>query len=430
MIKRIAVIWWWAAWMMVAATIIEHHQEVEVHIFEKNKELGTKVRISWWGRCNVTTGFYKKQDLQKKYTRWRDFIAHAMWQFWPRKMFERCEKHWVPLKCEDDMRVFPQSNNGNDIVHMFEKILWPAHIHFQESVMSIERSVALTDWFIVKTSAQRYTFDRIVITTWGNAYSHTWSSGEWYDLAKSFWHTVTLLWPSLNSFLVSEQWIKNCSGISFPNATLRPVSLDINNNISQVDKSSETITERPVSVVWPILCTHFGISGPATFSYSSQIPYTPISSQQTHQVYLAPFADRNEQWWIQRLDEKANIEAKKQLSTVLWYEFTKRRVELFLQEFSIDGTTMISNISREQRKQIAKLLGKWLPITLIARRPWDEFVTAWWVNTNEVHPQTMESKICPWLFFAGEVLNIDAVTWWFNFQSCWATWRCAWLNII
>lgn len=403
--KRIAIVGWWAAGMMVAASIIEKNSGAEIHIFEKNKELWTKVRISWWWRCNVTTWLYKKQDLQKKYTRWRDFIAYAMWQFGPRKMFAWCEEHGVPLKCEDDMRVFPQSDNGNDIAGMFEKILktWSTQIHFQEWISSIAPWPDYT--FIIKTPLQEYSFDFVVITTWWNAYAHTWSSGEWYDFAKVFWHTTTLLWPSLNSFLVEEQRIKDCSGVSFPKATLQSPW---------------------ISVSWPILCTHFWISWPVTFTYSSHIPYVPISSHETHTVNLVPFADRNEHWWGQRLDEKATIEAKKKLSTILWYEFTKRWVELFLWEFHIDGTTMISNISREQRKQIAKLLGNGFPITLISRRPWDEFVTAWWINTDEVNSETMESKLCPWLFFAWEVLNIDAVTWWFNFQSCWATWRCAW----
>lgn len=406
--KRIAIVWWWAAGMMVAASIVEKNSDTEIHIFEKNKELWTKVRISWWWRCNVTTWFYKKQDLQKKYTRWRDFIAHAMWQFGPRKMFAWCEEHGVPLKCEDDMRVFPQSNNGNDIAGMFEKILktWPTHIHFQEWISSIAKWPDST--FIIKTPLQEYSFDFVVITTWWNAYSHTWSSGEWYDFAKVFWHTTTTLWPSLNSFLVEEQRIKDCSGVSFPKATLQSPW---------------------ISVSWPILCTHFWISWPVTFTYSSHIPYVPISSHETHTVNLVPFADRNEHWWGQWLDEKATIEAKKQLSTILGYEFTKRWVELFLWEFKIDWTTMISNIPRDQRKQIAKLLGNGFPITLISRRPWDEFVTAWGINTDEVNPETMESKLCPWLFFAGEVLNIDAVTWWFNFQSCWATGRCAGLSL-
>lgn len=409
MVKRIAIVGWWAAGMMVAATLVEQNKNADIHIFEKNNELGTKVRISWWWRCNVTTWFYKKQELQKKYTRWWDFIAHAMWQFWPRKMYSWCEEHDVPLKCEEDMRVFPQSNNWKDIVTMFEKILkkWDVSIHFQEGITYIA-SWSAGD-FTITTPIQAYTFDFVVITTWWNAYAHTWSAGEWYDFAKALGHTTTRLWPSLNSFLIQEQRVKDCSWISFPYAKL----------------SSEW-----VSVSGPILCTHFGISWPVTFTYSSHIPYVPISSHEPHTVHLVPFADRNEQSWGQRLDEKANIEPKKQLSTVLWYEFTKRRVELFLQEFKIDWTIMISNVSRDQRKYIAKLLGNWFPITLIARRPWDEFVTAWWINTDEINPETMESKLCPWLFFAGEVLNIDAVTWWFNFQSCWATGRCAWMNIL
>ncbi len=409
--KRIAIIWGWAAGMMVASTICETSlaewslSTYDIHIFEKNKELGTKVRISWGGRCNVTTGFYKKQDLQKKYTRWRSFLEHAMGQFWPRKMTSRCAEHGVSLKCEPDMRVFPSSDKSTDIIAMFERIIWKnVVVHFEEWVVSIQKSVSS---FTLSTLKDTYDFDIIVLTTGGNAYAHTGSTWDGYAIAKQFGHTVSPLGPSLNSFLITEEWTKQCSGVSFPNAKLsRPVSPKVESQ-------------------GPVLLTHFGISWPATFTYSSQIPYIPISSHEPHTVLLAPFTDRNMERWQKRLDTKAEEDRKKQLNTVLAYEFTKRRVDAFLNHYQIDGLKMVSNISREERKHIAKLLGDGMELTLVARRPWDEFVTAWWVNTDEVSSKTMESKLCPWLYFAGEILNIDAVTWGFNFQSCRATGRCA-----
>ena len=431
--KRIAIIGWGAAWLMVAATLIEKWSSDEVHIFEKNNELWMKIRISGWWRCNVTTWFFKKQDLQYKYTRGRDFLSHAMGQFWPRKMLQRCESHGVPLKCEADMRVFPQSNKSTDIVNIFQKIIASESciVHFEEWVQSIEKKTSNevlqnnidttnkeNQTFILTTNKETYEFNYVVITTGGNAYAHTGSSWDGYSLAQSLWHTLTPLWPSLNSFLVQEDWIKKCSGLSFQNAKLTPAKQPI-----MPDKSDQLI------IKWPLLCTHFGISWPVTFSYSSHIPYITINEQQHHIVLFQPFADRNEEWWNNWLTKNALEQSKKQLHTILHEEFTDRRIESFLDHHNFQWSISIGNFPREDKKALAKLLGHGIPLTLTARRPWDEFVTAWWVNTAEVNPKTMESKICSWLYFAGEVLNIDAVTGGFNFQACWATGRCAWENI-
>jgi predicted Rossmann fold flavoprotein len=258
----------------------------------------------------------------------------------------------------------------------------------------------------------------VVITTGWNAYAHTGSSWDGYDLAKALGHTITPLGPSLNSFLVQEEWVKACSGISFQNACLKSASVD-----NTIDNAMKWSVERPVS--GPLLFTHFGISWPVTFSYSSQIPHIAISQSKPHTVLVQPFEDRNEQWRNERLTKQALEQSKKQLATILHQEFSDRWLQAFLLQYNFQWATSIGNFPREEKKALAKLLGNGIPLTLIARRPWDEFVTAGWVNTGEVNPKTMESKICPWLYFAGEVLNVDAVTGGFNFQACWAEGRCA-----
>ncbi len=426
--------------MMVAATLAEKYWEMialqtsdfpSIHIFEKNKELGTKVRISGGGRCNITTGYYKKQDLAPKYTRGRDFISHAMSQFWPRKMTQRCADHNCPIYCQDDMRCFPVSDKGSDVVHMFENIFNKHNIkiHFEEPVLDLvanHTSAAISDKsdkitsenplsaeisppsFTLTTHKWTSEYDFVVITSWWNAYTQTGSTGDGYAFAQLLWHTVTALWPSLNSFLVAEDWIKECSGISFQQATL---------------------LSEWVSVTWPILLTHFGISWPVTFSYSSQIPLIPISATKSHEVFCRPYADRNYEWRFNHINETISQNPKKQLITFLSHHFPTRRCESFCKAHDIDTTRYLSNLTREQKQHLANLLGNGFSINLIARRPWDEFVTAWWVNTDDIDPKTMQSLLCPWLYFAGEVLNIDAVTWWFNFQACWATGRCAGLAI-
>ena len=412
--KHIAIIWGGAAGLMVAATIVEAAPEAEIHIFEKNAQLGSKIRISGWGRCNITTGFYKKQDLQTKYTRWRDFLSDAISQFWPRKMQQRCAEHDCPIYCQDDMRCFPVSDKWDDVVAMFEKILQQndVHIHFTERVISIQKN----DRFLITSDKKTYDFDFIVITTWGNAYWKTGSTGDWYTLAQSLWHTITPIGPSLNSFLVAEEWLKKCPGISLPNATL---------------------WTNEARVSWPILFTHFGISWPVTFALSSYFPYNEISEKEPKIIYCKPDAEYWYERWLKELTARTLQDPRKHLDKILEEHFPKRRVTYFLEihfpykktqkSLTIPNTATIklSDISNDQKKRLATLLGNGFPITLIARKPWDEFVSAWWVSTSEINPHTMESNICPWVYFAGEILDIDGVTWGFNFQSARSTGRCA-----
>lgn len=128
--------------MMAAATICEKapKQTYDLHIFEKNSLLGNKVLISGGGRCNVTTGYYKKQDFLGKYIRGADFLKESLAAFGPRKVYKRFEEHGVPLKLEKDMRVFPVSNNGKDVVGVFEKMFaqYGVQVHFKEGVKSID----------------------------------------------------------------------------------------------------------------------------------------------------------------------------------------------------------------------------------------------------------------------------------------------------
>lgn len=414
---RIAIIWWWAAWLMTAATLAERMRDgidwspaslpadTSIVIFEKNKELGTKIRISWWGRCNITTGYIKKKELEGKYIRGRDLLSHSMSQFGPRKMTQRCEEHGCPIYCQDDMRCFPVSNVGADVVAMFTRVMGNnVDVHYEEPVSTVvKRDDGV---FVVTTSASEYLCDRVVITTGGDAYAHTWSSGDGYDLARSLWHTITACGPSLNSFLVSQEWVKWCSGISFADAQVMSASWE------------------SAGVYGPLLLTHFGISWPATFAYSAQVPLIPISEKQPHAILIRPYADRNRERWTQEITQTTLNHPKKQLLTLLCLHFPTRRCEAFCHAHNIDSTLYLGNITREQKQHLASLLGDWFPLTLISRRPGDEFVTAWGVDTKEIDPKTMESRICEGLYMAGEILNVDAVTGGFNFQACWATGRC------
>lgn len=395
---KIAIIGWGAAGMMTAAVIAEYGSH-EIHLFEKNSRLWAKVLISGGWRCNVTTGYIKKQDLQKKYIRGRDFLQHSIGQFWPRKMRHRTEAHGVPLKCEEDMRVFPQSDDGSDVVGIFENIFREkkVHIHYKQWVDSIIKKEKM---FVIHTKEWEYVFDKVVVTTGGNAYAHTWSTGDGYELVKPLWHTTTPLWPSLNSFLVQEERIKTLSWISFSHAQ---------------------ISYPKAKVVGPVLLTHFGTSGPAIFAFSAHSSFEQIDKANPLQVLLVPQAERNSEWRTRWLNEFSQNSPKKQINTILSFEFPDRFTEALLHVIGIQLEKKVGDLTREEKVLISKILGEWIPLSLIARRPGDEFVTAWWIDTHEVNNETMESLICPWLYFAGEVLNIDGVTWWYNLQASWST---------
>ncbi len=395
--------------MIAAATLCESlTQEIDIHLFEKNNKLGAKVIISWWGRCNVTTGIYKKDDLLKNYPRWAEFLEYSFSKFWPRKVRNWFENHGVPLKEEADKRIFPISNKGTDLVWIFDILFADkkVHLHFNESVVSISeiKNISESDKKFQLTSASwTYNFDYIIITTWGNAYAHTWSTGDWYTFARALWHTITPLWPSLNSFLIKEERVKILSGISFATASLR-VDLD-----------------KTMKAEWPVLLTHFGISWPATFVIAAYSAFETIDASHPLKIYFKPFASYDQNWRNIFFLDQNKVSPQKELHSILGLHFPKRFVQEFLSQSTINPQQKICHLSKKDRETLTDMLWNWICLTAISRRAWDEFVTAWWVTLSEVNPQTMESLICPWLFFAGEILDVDGFTGGFNLQSSRAT---------
>jgi predicted Rossmann fold flavoprotein len=405
---RIAIIWWWAAWLMTAATLLERIDlvDAQIHIFEKNSKLWAKVIISGGWRCNVTTGFFKMQELLPKYPRWALFLKPALEQFWPRAIKRWFEAHGVPLKQEEDGRIFPVSDNGKDIVWVFERLFnqWWVDVHCKEWVLDITYDDK--KWFRVQTTTnQTYDFTTVVLTTGWNAYSHTGSSGDGYAWSRSLWHTITPLWPSLNSFLTQEERLHACSGISFSNSVL---------------------VQWPIQTRWPLLLTHFGISWPSVFAFSSHIPYEPVTKENPYTVLWKPDATKDTNTWLWII---TNYAQKKEIASIFRDYFPKKFVESVFAQYKYDPHMMVGNCTKQIRLALATLFGDGIPLTLMQRRPWDEFVTAWGVSLDEVDQNTGESRLLRWLYFAWELLDIDWYTWWYNLTSSRATGRLVWKKI-
>lgn len=402
---NIAIIGGGAAGMMVAATLSELSVDATIHIFEKNPALGKKVLISGGGRCNVTTGYTDTHLVESKYIRGSLFLRPAMAAFGPEKVFKWFELHGVPLKNEEDFRVFPRSDQGKDIVAVFEKLFakHQVQVHFSEPVNQLVRQE--DGKFMLSTAKRAEIMDIVVITTGGNAYRHTGSTGDGYDFAKACGHTITQLGPSLNSFEVKEAWCKELSGISLPAASL--VATEPKTNV----------------ITGPFLFTHFGISGPMVFAFSAQIPFAPITSQHPVTIKLYPLGYNNFDYWEQEFLSLFQQNPGKALANVLRVLLPKRLVTALLQLAHLDEGQSCHQVSKEGRRKLVHLLSGDLKLTLLARRPGDEFVTAGGVPLAEVNRKTMESQLCPNLYFGGEVLDIDGVTGGFNLQVAWATGR-------
>jgi predicted Rossmann fold flavoprotein len=211
--------------MMCAATLLENMPSTEplsVALFDKNTKLGVKVLISGGGRCNVTTGITDKKTLLSKYIRGSDFLKPTLSSFPPQKVKARFENHGVPLKIEDDLRVFPVSDNGKDIVGIFEK-LFLSQSNFLENylghgITSVQKNEKIFTLTLDDGTTQ--TADILVIATGGNAYAKTGSSGDGYEFARQLGHSITALGPSLNSFLSAQERPKKLSGLSLSSAKL------------------------------------------------------------------------------------------------------------------------------------------------------------------------------------------------------------------
>jgi len=394
--------------MMAAATINENNHKAEVFLIEKNASLGKKVIISGGGRCNVTTGLTDIPTILSKYPRGGKFLNSAMHQFSPQILQAWFENHGVPLKCEADMRVFPVSNNGKDVVKAFEKIFsqYKTNILFNHQVIKINKN---KEGFVINFKTQKpLQVDKVILTLGGQAYRQTGSTGDGYSLAENLGHQTTELAPSLSSLTSKEKWPEQIAGISFTNANF------------SVKAMKSTFTG-------PFVFTHWGISGPAVFALSSLIAFEKFDTNKPLKISLDLLVDLKPEKIITDLKKFILANPHKLFKHAIQQFIPLSLATIAVEQIGIDVSKKNNTISNKELNQTANWL-KNIPLTIIDRRAGDEFVTAGGVDLAEVNPSTMESKICPGLYFAGEILNIDGFTGGFNLQASWATGHLAGLN--
>lgn len=402
---NVAVIGGGAAGLMCAATILESSPDASVVVIERNAELGKKVKISGGGRCNVTTGIEDIKTVLSKYPRGGKFLMSAMHAFPPSSMIAWVESHGVPLKTEEDGRVFPVSDKGDDVVGVFERVIRKSDIRLNASVSGIRK---MDNGFNISLkNGDEIQATHLVIATGGQAYRQTGSTGDGYAFAMSLGHSITQLAPSLSSFLCTETWPADVSGLSFP-------AVSISSGASRVEGS--------------MMFTHKGITGPAVFAFSSLTAFEECDTKHPLRISIDLFPDESKEDLCIRIRQLIEANPKKECLTVCSMVIPKSLSSIALSSLKMDGSRHASELSKKETEALAGWI-KSIPLSAVGKGAGDEFVTAGGVSTKEVNPKTMESTLIPNLFFAGEVLDIDGYTGGFNLQACWATGRAAGMEI-
>lgn len=406
---RIAIIGGGAAGMMAAATINETNPKTEVFLLEKNSSLGKKVIISGGGRCNVTTGLQDIKTVLTKYPRGAKFLNSAMANFPPQAVYDWFENHGVPLKCEADMRVFPVSNNGKDIVAVFVNVFAKNNtkVLFKHSVQKIERQ---GQQFVIHSQNQKpLIVDKVILTLGGQAYRQTGSTGDGYTLAESLGHSTSELAASLSSLITKEKWPSQLMGLSFLKAKFK------------------FKTKKKEEFEGPFVFTHWGISGPAVFATSALLAFAKISPEKPLTIFVDIMPDLSVEKLTAQIKRFMQANPKKTFKYALQPLTTLAFASVILEQLQINLEKKNSELSKADLNKTVNFL-KNLPLTVVGRRAGDEFVTAGGIKLSEIDSSTMQSKFVTNLYFAGEILDIDGFTGGFNLQAAWATGRLAGLK--
>ena len=394
--NRICVIGGGPAGMMAAGTALS--LGADVTIFESMPFLGKKLAITGKGRCNVTNNC-TTQEFLENITKNPRFLYSALDAFSTDDTINMFENLGVKLKVERGNRVYPETDKAKDIVDAMRRYCQEAHVIY-EKVKKIFKNA--DDTFTVKTDKD-YVFDKIIIATGGKSYPLTGSDGSGYRLAAALGHKSTELIPSLIPINSPSHLCPDMQGLS-----LRNVGIKIK------DRSGNII----YSDFGEMMFTHFGVTGPIILSASAHLRLYDISTL-TLSIDLKPALD--EKTLDQRLLSDFKAKANKDLINALGDLLPSKMISPFIEYVGIDERKKINLITKEERKRIMEAL-KSFDIPLLSFRPIEEaIVTSGGIEVKEINPKTMESKITSGLYFAGEIIDVDAYTGGFNLQIAFST---------
>ena len=416
--RKVVVVGGGAAGMMAAIAAAD--AGCNVHLIEKNEKLGRKLFITGKGRCNVTNAA-DMETFFHNICRNEKFLYSAFSGFDNSAVIDFMEKNGCPLKTERGERVFPVSDHSSDVISALSRALKSRNvcIYFNTEVKSIltkkypfelkekgtfEKKGKKGPEHIVTgvelTNGKQIDADGVIVCTGGYSYQTTGSTGAGYRFAKETGHKVTEILPALVPFNLEERWCADLMGLALKNVSLKMVCGK----------------KEVYSGFGEMLFTHFGVSGPLVLTASSY-----YQKDEPTKLFLdlkpAMTTEQLDKRILRDFEENINKQFKNALSGL----FPVKLIPVMITLSGIHPDKKVNEISKEERQKFVKLI-KNIPLTVTGTRGFEEaIITRGGISLKEVNPSTMESKKVRNLYFAGEVLDLDALTGGFNLQIAWST---------
>lgn len=386
----------------VAASSSDH----EIYLFEKNEKIGKKLYITGKGRCNITNDCLD-EDFFQNVVRHPEFLYSSYYGFMPFQVMEFFESNYLPLKVERGQRVFPKSDKSSDVIKCFSNLLNENKVKLElnTEILSIEKD---SERFKLFTKDHIYSMDRVIIATGGFTYPLTGSTGDGYRFAKKFGHTIIQPMAGLVGLVCKVDGLASMKGLSLKNVTLKAQGKDIDREI-----------------FGEMLITHYGISGPIALSMSSY-----INRKDEVALFIDLKPALSEEKLDQRILREIESQINKQANTILKSLVPHSMIPTLLKLSEIPADLKGNQWTVENRRNLVHTL-KNFPLNY--QGLFNEktgIVTSGGISTLEINPSTMESKIMDGLYFAGEIIDVDALTGGFNLQIALSTGKLAGEEII
>ncbi len=403
----------------MAAGIAAARKGHQVHIYEKNEKLGKKVYITGKGRCNVTNAC-ETEDLLKGVVTNSRFLYSSFYGFTNQDIMDVLEKAGCPLKTERGGRVFPVSDKSSDVLKALTGILrrLDVEIHLNQPAegLILERDSQSGETlcrgiFLPGRFEKEVLGDAVIVATGGMSYPSTGSTGDGYMWAKKAGHKITALSPALTPFETEGDKAGRLQGLALKNIRV------------SIRKGKKELYQE----FGEMLFTHFGVSGPVLLSASSYCAKAIEKGPLTLVIDLKPALSEEQldQRILRDFEEAKNRQFKNSLNHLL----PARLIPIIIEESGIDPDKQVNEITRQERRRLTEII-KGFSLTLTGLRGYQEaIITQGGIDVKEINPSTMESKLVKGLFFAGEVLDLDAVTGGYNLQIAWSTGWAAGMGI-
>ena len=379
-----------AAGFFTAINIVERNPKLKVAILERGKSVLEKVRISGGGRCNVTHACFVPNELVKFYPRGEKELKGPFHQFCSGDTIEWFEKHGVELKIEEDGRMFPVSNSSQTIIDCFVKATQKLKIDVLTG-HSVQELYQGENYWKISTNHEVFSCQKVVMATGSNP--------KMWELLQNLGHSIIEPVPSLFTFNIKDPRIKDLMGLS--------------------TVASVKVKKSKLQASGPLLITHWGMSGPGILRLSAWGARELADKKYQFSIQVNWLNETDFEEAIDLLKTIKEENSKKLVSKYAHFELPKRLWENLVKASGITEETKWADVNKKQLNTLAEQLSN-AEFQVNGKSTFkEEFVTAGGIDLKEVNFKTMESKVLPNLFFAGEILNIDAITGGFNFQNAW-----------